>query len=355
MLMNKINSPIQSSRFRFSLTIIFLILLSLSSSSCGSSTDDIIDVIDTELDPPSRKTIDVSRMGVNNFFVNPEFGTIANQYLDIRDNLGISNIRVLFAATNDVIPTPDSGVNFAFFDDVIEAIPAGINVLVVLSHTPDWMADPANWIDGNPRTTWVEKFLRPVVERYSGRPGIIAWEVWNEPDLTVVASDTALGLEDPNLYFDLLNQSVAVIRSTDPSKLILQAATESIQQSFPDKLDYNRVLRDLGAANLIDVWNIHYYGEQFEKVVISGGVADFLGSINKPIWITESGERGPNNQLAYVETAWPFLRDEINGISLIFYYEYGSPIPADINYGLYTTDPAFPVSDLQLFLAGNAS
>jgi hypothetical protein len=78
-----------------------------------------------------------------------------------------------------------------------------------------------------------------------------------------------------------------------------------------------------------------------------------LNSIQKPIWLTESGEQGPNNQLAYVETAWPFLSDKVSGIQRFYYFEYGSTVPAEQNFGLRTTDSNFPVSDLYINLRDN--
>ena len=89
----------------------------------------------------------------------------------------------------------------------------------------------------------------------------------------------------------------------------------------------------------MDVWAIHYYGEQFERVITSDGVADFLNGVGRPIWITESGQMGIDKQLAYVETAWPFLRDKIPGIDRIYYYQFASNQPASTAFGLKVNNP----------------
>ena len=211
--------------------------------------------------------------------------------------------------------------------------------------------DSSTWVAGDPRITWIERWLRPAVSRYSSVPQITAIEVWNEPDLTVVPSDIVLELEDPDQYARLLGRAVSVLREIAPNKLILNAATQSIQQNFPINLRYNQRLRELGAHEIVDVWNIHYYSTSFESVVTDNGVADFLNSLGKTVWITESGENGPTNQLAYVETAWPFLREQVSSIDRIYYFNFGDTAPAENNFGLRTTDPAFPVSDLYLYLA----
>lgn len=319
----------------------------LGVAACASDSSDLVELA---FDPPSRKPIDRSLVGVNNFFVNPEFGDIPAQYSEIRNTLGVKFVRVLFAWSDQVQPSPDSDPNYSFYDEIIRNIPGDTDVVVVLSHTPQWMSDSSNWVDGNPRKTWVERWLKPTVARYAGRRGIIGYEIWNEPDLTTVASDTALDLENPDSYFELLQLGSQAMSLVDPSKLKVIAATTSVQSGFPETLNYNIRLRDLGAASLVDRWNIHYYGKQFENVVRGGGVEDFLKTIPLPVWLTESGIQGPNNQLAYAETVWPFLKEKIPSLERIYYYQFGETTPTDSNFGLKTTDPSFPVSDLYVFL-----
>lgn len=329
-------------------TLYTLLFILLGCSDAG-------DLLGIALDPPSRKTIDTSLVGVNNFFVNREFGSTDEQYSEIRNTLGIRFIRILVAWTDAVQPSPNSNPDFNFYDSIVSRIPPGVDVLITVAHTPGWMADPANWINGNPRETWVKRWLEPVARRYGSAGGVVGFEIFNEPDLIVVASDNALGLELPENYFQMLQFGSAAIRVNAPGKLVLNAATASIQQDFPAHLDYNKKLRDLGAVNLVDVWNVHYYSKSYENVVISNGVASFLNSLGKPIWVTESGQQGPTEQLAYVETAWPFLKDEIPNIQRFYYYQFGETVqPVTNNYGLRTTDSSFPVSDLYVHLRDRA-
>src|SRR5262249_11399576 len=152
-------------------------------------------------DQPGREDIDRSKLGVNNFFLNSEqFGSIPDQYSDITQTLKIRFVRILIAWTDGVQGSPGVSLNLGFADAILDNIPAGTDVLVVLSHTPNWMSDSSNWIDGDPRKTFVEKFVRPVVSRYAGHRGIVGWEVFNEPDLLTVPSDSSLGLDDPDNY-----------------------------------------------------------------------------------------------------------------------------------------------------------
>ena len=229
--------------------VYFTILMSIT--GCGSDAKELLDLA---LNPPSRKTIDTSRMGINAFFVNPGFGTIEERYNDIQNNLGIKSIRVLLAWTNEVQPTPNSPINFSLFDNILNSAPPGVEILIVATHTPDWMTNSANWVNGNPRLTWVEKWFKPVLQRYKNNPRIVGYEIFNEPNLLLVQSDSVLGLGAASNYFELLSMGAAAVRSIAPNVLVVLGATESINQKFPQNLDYNKELQELGAADLVDIW-----------------------------------------------------------------------------------------------------
>ena len=335
----------------------FLVLVSLLMTifggliGCGSDADELFDLADIALDPPEEQTIDTSRVGVNSFFNTAGVGSTRDQFLDIRDNLKIQNVRALFAWTNGVQPSPNSEPDYGFFDSILDSTPAGVNLLVTVAHTPDWMTDPANWIGGDPILTWNERWLRPLLQRYAGDPRISSWQIFNEPDLLLVPSDVSLNLADPANYFRLLEIGSGIVRTTDPGKIVVMAASRSIQQDGGNNLDYNKRLKELGAEALVDVWAFHFYGEQFERVIERNGVADFLNSISRPLWITESGEMGHNNQLSYVRTVWPFLRSEIPGLDRIYYFRYASNEPADITFALRTPQS---LSDLYIRLRDGA-
>lgn len=328
-----------------------LLLLSLIVAACSSDVEDLIELADGV----DRKTIDTSRIGVNNFFVDREFGSIAQQHAEIRNTLGIRFLRVLFSWNDAIQPTPGSTPNFSFYDDILASAPADSEVLIVVNNAPSWMINPSNHVvGGNPRATWVELWLKPVVARYNSDPRVIGYEIWNEPDLDEISGDAALVLADPVNYFELLSLGAPVVKAASPQKLVLNAATESINQEFPGNLNYNKTLVELGALNLVDVYNIHYYGQQFERVIGGDGIADFLNGLGKLIWLTESGEVGVNNQLKYVEETWPFLRERIGNLDRIYYYQYGETLPQE-HFGLKTTNPEFPVSDLYVHLRDRAA
>jgi endo-1,4-beta-mannosidase len=189
-----------------------------------------------------------------------------------------------------------------------------------------------------------------VVERYRNYPQIVGWQVWNEQNMLENPENTVLEVADsPANYVEMLARAYSIAKSLAPGKLVLNGATTAVAQNYPDTMNYNKDMADAGATGFVDVWAIHYYGKQFENVV--RGVRDALNDLGLPIWVTESGAQGVNSQLAYVEQAWPFLKEDVPAIERFYYYQYASSDPSDVTYGLRTPDPSFPVSDLYVYLS----
>lgn len=328
--------------------VCFILFLSLL-IGCGSSVDDALDLAEG----PERKPIDTSRLGVNAFGNDMRFGSPASQYRDIRDTLGLSFVRVLFNWDDDTQASPGSSLFYGFYDEIIDSVPSGVDVLIVMTGLPSWMVNPASWVDGNPRITFVERFVKKIVQRYGTRGRIIAFQIWNEPNMVANPDNTTLEVaNNPDNYVELLAAAYTTIKDLAPSKLVLNASTTAINQNFPGSLDYNRGMRDAGAREFTDVWAIHYYGQQFENLIRKGGVADFLNSLNRIIWVTESGAMGLNNQLRYAEETWPYLREKIPGVDRIYIYQYSEATPGDVTYGLRNLAT---VSDLYVHLRERAA
>ena len=328
-------------------TIIWL-FLSIFLMSCGAK-DAIEDAID--ITNISRKPIDASKTGVNAFANEIGFGSISSQYLEVKNTLRLNFIRVLFAWGEEIQSSPESTTNFGFYDEILDAVPPGIDVLIILTGLPSWMSDSANWIGGNPRKAFVEDWVRKVALRYGGSSKVIGFEIWNEPNDESNPDNITLGIsKNAANYVEMLGFAYSVIKDIAPSKRVVSAATTSINQNFPHSVDYNQDMKDAGAEDFADVWAVHYYGKEFENVVQSGGVEDFLNSLSKPIWMTESGAKGVNAQLAYVETVWPFLQERIPSIERFYYYQFTENTPPDSTYGLRNLSKDFPVSDLYVYL-----
>jgi len=338
-------------RISVSLGISFFIAVMGSLLACNSDVvDQARDAIDIA-DGVPRKEIDRTKLGINAFFNQSNFGSTSEQYSEVTNTLGIKHIRILMAWDNAVQAGPASLPNFSFYDSILGSVPRGVDVLVVLTGVPTWMSDRSTWIADNPRTTFVNRWVQPTVARYSSNPRVIGFQIWNEPNMLGRFDNSLLQLDtNPANYVELLAQAHATIKQLAPNKLVVNAATTAINQNFPETLDYNRALRDNGIRNFIDVFAFHYYGRQYENVVRSGGVGDFLSSMGNRLWATESGAQGVTQQLKYVEQTWPFLSEKIPAIERFYYYQMYESGDPTTSYGLKNGSSDQPVSDLYVWL-----
>lgn len=322
------------------------------SAVVACSPSDVKEAADVGQGVP-RKTLDKDTLGLNAFANDARFGSQPSQFEDIKSNLKLNFVRVLIAWDSNAHPSKGTPPNFGFADSVINSIPAGVDALLVLTGTPSWMNNSANWTAGDPRRTFVEEWVRPVVERYGENPKVIGFQIWNEPNQSR-SDNSIMGFSaSASRYVDALRQSAEVIRAVSPSKLIVSAATTAINQNYPSSLSYNRAMRDAGAQSFADIWAIHYYGKQYENVIRPGGVRDFANGLSLPIWVTESGAQGVNSQLAYGEEVWPFLKEKIPGIERIYVYQYTEATPASVTYGLRNLTAGSSLSDLYIWLRDN--
>jgi hypothetical protein len=272
-------------------------------------------------------------LGVQNEFVpNPKGGASA-QAADIRTTLGIRHVRTTFFFDEGFLASEGAQPNWARFDAIVNAIPSDVDLLPILAYAPGWLANRPDW-----KTVFVNRYVIPVLERYGSDSRIGGWEIWNEPDGFCNGRGGApAGVLDCSAedYVDLVRLVAPAIRARS-SAPIVGAATTAINQSFPRHLDFNRAMVSNGLLDLIDVYNFHWYGEQFERFTL--GVESFLNGTGKPVWCTESGERGSTRQLGYAEDAFPLFEDRIDRLERIYVYTYYDGEPPETTYGLVAGD-----------------
>lgn len=299
-----------------------------------------------------RKEIDPSMMGINAFVNNQSFGTIAQQFTEVQETLGLKHVRVLFAWNDDVQPTPDTAPDFSFYDNIIKDLPKGMRALVILTGIPSWMYSADQWIANDPRRTFVRRWVRLVAARYRRKRKVVGFQVWNEPNMDSNEDNVLLEMNDsPGNYLALLKRAKRVIdRRTRRRKKIVSAATTSIIQNYPDSLQYNEELFALGAESHLDIWGVHLYGSSWERFSLVGDVSSYLNGLSKPVWVTESGEKGINEQRNYVERMWPYAADQAPGITRFYFYQFTEDTPAESTYGLRNLTPGLTISDLYIWL-----
>ncbi|MDZ4786760.1 MAG: cellulase family glycosylhydrolase [bacterium] len=326
-----------------------LLLIIVFTSSFASAVPNTLEGILPE------KNVPLNVLGVNAFVNDSRFGTINYQLLEVKNTLGINFVRVLFNWDDNVQPTPSSQPDFSFYDDIIDAIPKHMKVLIILTKVPSWMSDSSNWIDNNPRKTFVERWVKVVINRYKNikKKRVKAFQIWNEPNDENNPDNSTLDIVySPENYLELLALSYDTIKEVAQKKQVVNAATTAINQNYPETYNYNQELVDAGLLTVSDFFSIHYYGSHLENLLL-GGVGDFLNSVEKPIWITESGAKGTTKQLEYARTMWPFLLEFVPGIKRIYQYQFTEASSSNSTYGLKNLTPGKTISDLYIYLREN--
>lgn len=326
---------------------IFFMVGAFLLAACNSG--DLKEAIDI-VDGVPRKTINTDSLGVNAFANDGRFGSPEAQFNEVRATLRLRFVRILVQWDSKAQPRKAVAPDFSFFDSIISALPGGTDALLVVTGAPEWMSDPGNWTGGDPRRTFVDEWLAPVVRRYGGNGRVIGFQIWNEPNQGNQANQSLELIDNASAYVDLLKMSNAVVQSIAPAKLVVTAATTAINQNYPASLNYNRAMRDAGAQDHSDIWAIHYYGKQYENLVRPGGVKDFANGLSQPIWVTESGAQGVNKQLAYGEEVWPYLQEKIPGIQRIYQYQFTESSDPSSTYGLRNLSGDAALSDLYVWL-----
>ena len=302
-------------------------------------------------DPFPAETVDAERLGVNAFVNDPRFGTIREQFLEVKRVLRLKRTRILFVWSDQVQPSPDSPPNFSFYDEIVRNIPRRMEAFAVVAGLPSWMSDPRNWIDGNPRKTFVELFLKKLALRYRKRRRLKGFQVWNEPNNSDVPENAVLEVRNsPENYAELMRFAHAAMRAAVPRRLLISGATTAIAQNYPETLDYNKSLKAAGMEQVVDIWGVHYYGTHYENLLRPDNVAEFLNTLSVPIWITETGKQGVNDQRDYFEHIIPLLMEMVPGIERAYIYQFAEDAPADDTYGLRNLTPGRELSDFYIWL-----
>lgn len=231
--------------------------------------------------------------------------------------LGWVRITIRWSAIN---PSPGEWQLAELDRDVAAARAHGLEVLAILSHTPEWAGGgPHGTVPPADLELWRELVER-VAHRYRGR--IAAYEIWNEPDV----SDLGFGigwqrdLDVPPRYVDLLHAAATIVRAEAPGTLIVAPALSSASTARTAELwrqIETTVFADGAAVDDVDVVSVHQNvldadapGEWLVRLLsrkLYPLSAEAPALANKPLWITELGwqseEVGEARQRQYLEQA----------------------------------------------------
>ncbi|HJZ49915.1 MAG TPA: cellulase family glycosylhydrolase [Roseiflexaceae bacterium] len=178
--------------------------------------------------------------------------------------LGVNTVRVflnyyVFGGARAADPNYSMDQPLAHLDTLIaEAGKRGIYVLpVLLAKYPQDRFRPEDY------ATALELHVRPVVQHLAGKPGVLAWDLFNEPDLGGPIDQRCWDWDNADfpLCFPLANQRLHFVNAIhDEVKRLDPARLTTISLGFaknyfePDKAD-------LRLADVVDFFAFHYYDD----------------------------------------------------------------------------------------------
>jgi hypothetical protein len=190
---------------------------------------------------------------------------------------------------------------FTFPNDsaINAAVSQGIKILAILSTAPAWAGGGAYGNTPPSNIALWQTFVGAVAQHYRGK--IIAYEIWNEPNLQNT-NQIGVGWDrDVNsspLYVDYLHVAAQQIRSNAPGTLVvgpvLSTSSESRGSTIFAQIEAASY-SDGPGSSFLDVVSFHANGANNDGVQTSlDNVAGHLSQITasnvtKPIWITEFG------------------------------------------------------------------
>ncbi len=144
-------------------------------------------------------------------------------YLDMLDNLKIKNLRLL-AYWNQIEVTPDQ---YDFIDldwQVAEATKRGVKIIMTIGrrlphwpecHSPGWTKD----LSEKENQAEILTMIKTVTEHYKDQPGIVMWQVDNEPLVDWFGSC-------PKPDRDFVKKEIALVKSLDSRPVLITDSGE---------------------------------------------------------------------------------------------------------------------------------
>jgi hypothetical protein len=193
-----------------------------------------------------------------------DIAPIADDFDKLR-GLGINTVRVflnyyVFGGARAADPTYSMDQPLAHLDTLIaEAGKRDIYVLpVLLAKYPQDRFRPSDY------ATALDLHVRPVVRHLAGKPGVLAWDLFNEPDLGGPVDQRCWDWDNADfpLCFPLANERLHFVKAIhdevkqlDPARLTTVSLGFAKNYFEPDKAD-------LHLANVVDFFSFHYYDDE---------------------------------------------------------------------------------------------
>lgn len=284
--------------------------------------------------------------------------------------LGVNTVRVFlnfyeFGGTT-ILPLPPDEVDHTLSPDSIEAALDHLEELITIANRyhiyvmPVLMAKYPQDTHFAPEDFWqtMDAHVRPILKRFGNRPGIFAWDLFNEPDIA--------GPLDPRCW-DWDNSSFALCFGAAQQRLLfLNMLRDEVRKLDPHRLLTVSVafaksyFRPYGAysvrlADLVDFYSFHYfdndpfdagryaqhwyYGEGFPRD-LERSIDELTGlNLHKVVVISEIGFPSGEGTLRQLEEAQRDIRTVVDisrsrPVSGIILWPF-QPEPEDMLRGLF--------------------
>ncbi len=183
---------------------------------------------------------------------------------DTLRGLGVNTVRVflnyyVFGGARAADPNYSMDQPLAHLDTLIaEASKRGIYVLpVLLAKYPQDRFRPEDY------ATALELHVRPVVRHLAGKPGVLAWDLFNEPDLGGPIDQRCWDWDNADfpLCFPLANERLHFVQTVhDTVKQLDPARLTTVSLGFA-KNYFRPEKADLHLADVVDFFAFHYYDD----------------------------------------------------------------------------------------------
>jgi hypothetical protein len=283
----------------------------------------------------------------------------------------------------------DPGYGWQHVDEQVQtAVAHGLTPYLDLSIAPDWASDPDHSPAGvyAPDPVALGQFALAAARRYSGEfmglPRVRAWEVWNEPNVSVFMQPLRQGndLVAVDRYRDMVNEVAAAVHSVHADNQVVAGSLTPFGLDRPDlqaisPLTFMRALLQKPVA--FDVWGAHPYttGGPFHAAgnpddvslgdlgdmrrVLAAGVASGNVVHSGPVefWITEFSWNSdpPDSSGVPIGVLGRFTSEALyqawkSGVSLFTWYKLWDDSPDALELGtpgagLYFDCPNGPACD----------
>jgi hypothetical protein len=172
-----------------------------------------------------------------------------------------------------------------------------LHVLALVAYTPAWARTGATdtYPPKDPRD--YATFVHAAARRY-GSKGVHAWEIWNEPNLSMFWSPKA----DPVAYTALLKRAYPAIKSADPKAIVVTGGLSPASDTSADRspMTFLAELYLHGAKGSFSAAGYHPYSfpyspmykaewNTFYRTPDFHGIMKYFGDGAKAVWGTELG------------------------------------------------------------------